>query len=217
MSSATSTGKTPARVTFSYLTPNNLGVVRKLNSVLFPVKYAEKYYKDILAPEVEEFCQLGERAPLIAFGKGVVAPPLLRTVLTRTNIVYFNDIPVGNFTCRLESECKGRASLYLMTMGILAVRLRLWAVHSSPPAYRNDASFLSSLSALSVARRGFSSNENVTRLGHSIAISEDQPHIPSCSGVKHGWEGVLRTSRFQRDRYSQGLLQKDRTKRCMGT
>ena len=63
MSSATGSGKTPARVTFSYLTPNNLGVVRKLNSVLFPVKYAEKYYKDILAPEVEDFCQLGERAP----------------------------------------------------------------------------------------------------------------------------------------------------------
>ena len=66
MSSPTSTGKTPERVTFSYLTPNNLGVVRKLNSVLFPVKYAEKYYKEILAPEVEEFCQLGERVPSIA-------------------------------------------------------------------------------------------------------------------------------------------------------
>ena len=66
---ATGPGKTPAKVTFSYLTPNNLGVVRKLNSVLFPVRYAEKYYKDILAPEVEDFCQLGERPPLIAFGK----------------------------------------------------------------------------------------------------------------------------------------------------
>lgn len=92
MSSPTEPGKTPARVTFSCLTPNNIGVVRKLNSVLFPVKYAEKYYKDILAVEVEEFCKL----------------------------VYFNDIPVGNFTCRLEYGPKGRTSLYLMTMGILA-------------------------------------------------------------------------------------------------
>jgi len=92
MSSPTSPGKTLARVTFSYLTPNNLGVVRKLNSVIFPIKYAEKYYKEILAPEIEEFCQL----------------------------VYYNDIPVGNFTCRLESGPKGRTSLYLMTMGILA-------------------------------------------------------------------------------------------------
>ena len=79
MSSATSPGKTPARVTYSYLTPNNLGVVRKLNSVLFPVRYAEKYYKDILAPEVEEFCQLGERAPLIAPGQGGLASLPLRT------------------------------------------------------------------------------------------------------------------------------------------
>jgi hypothetical protein len=74
MSSAASSGKTPEKVTFSYLTPNNLGVVRKLNSVLFPVRYAEKYYKDILAPEVEEFCQLGERAPLIALGKAFLHP-----------------------------------------------------------------------------------------------------------------------------------------------
>ncbi|KAF9792490.1 N-acetyltransferase NAT13 [Thelephora terrestris] len=92
MSSSTDSRKSPAKVTFSHLTQNNIGVVRKLNSVLFPVKYAEKYYKDILALEVEEFCQL----------------------------VYYNDIPVGNFTCRLESESKGRTSLYLMTMGILA-------------------------------------------------------------------------------------------------
>ena len=68
-----SAGKTPARVTFSCLTPNNIGVVRKLNSVLFPVKYAEKYYKDILTLDVEEFCQLGERAPLIALARSVFA------------------------------------------------------------------------------------------------------------------------------------------------
>ena len=49
--------------------------------------------------------------------------------LTESNIVYYNDIPVGNFTCRLESEPKGRTSLYLMTMGILAVRPRLWAAY----------------------------------------------------------------------------------------
>ena len=35
------------------------GTVRKLNSVLFPIKYSEKFYGDILKPEVEEFCKLG--------------------------------------------------------------------------------------------------------------------------------------------------------------
>jgi hypothetical protein len=45
--------------------------------------------------------------------------------------VYYNDIPIGNFTCRLEPEPNGRTSLYLMTMGILAVRLRLYTLCAS--------------------------------------------------------------------------------------
>jgi len=76
---------------FASLTPNNLGVIRKLNSVLFPIKYSEKFYQDILLPDVEEFCKL----------------------------VYYNDIPVGTVCCRLEPK-DGQVSLYLMTMGILA-------------------------------------------------------------------------------------------------
>lgn len=55
--------RSPRRITFSYLTPNNLGVVRKLNSVLFPIKYSEKFYQDILLPEVEDFCQLSQFEP----------------------------------------------------------------------------------------------------------------------------------------------------------
>jgi hypothetical protein len=41
------------------LTPKNIGTVRKLNSVLFPIKYSDKFYQGILASEVEDFCQLG--------------------------------------------------------------------------------------------------------------------------------------------------------------
>ncbi|KAF4621195.1 hypothetical protein D9613_000407 [Agrocybe pediades] len=83
--------KSSPRVTFASITPNNLGTVRKLNSVLFPIKYSDKFYKDILLPEVEDFCQL----------------------------VYYNDIPVGTICCRLESK-DDQHVLYLMTMGILA-------------------------------------------------------------------------------------------------
>ncbi|TDL26156.1 N-acetyltransferase NAT13 [Rickenella mellea] len=78
------------RVSFASLTTNNLGTVRKLNSVLFPIKYSEKFYKDILAPEVEEFCKL----------------------------IYYNDIPVGTVCCRIETK-DDQGRLYLMTMGIL--------------------------------------------------------------------------------------------------
>ncbi|KAF8160821.1 acyl-CoA N-acyltransferase [Crassisporium funariophilum] len=91
MSTASSTSSTSRRVTFASITTNNLGTVRKLNAVLFPIKYSEKFYKDILLPEVEDFCKL----------------------------VYYNDIPVGTICCRLENK-DGQNVIYLMTMGILA-------------------------------------------------------------------------------------------------
>ncbi|KAH9002084.1 N-acetyltransferase NAT13 [Lactarius hatsudake] len=88
----TSTKKSlSSKVTFASLTPNNLGTVRKLNSVLFPIKYSEQFYSEILLPEVEDFCKL----------------------------IYYNDIPVGTICCRLESKDSAN-KLYLLTMGILA-------------------------------------------------------------------------------------------------
>lgn len=42
---AATTSKTSgARVSLSPCTMNNVGTVRKLNSVLFPVRYAERFY-----------------------------------------------------------------------------------------------------------------------------------------------------------------------------
>ncbi|EJD52576.1 acyl-CoA N-acyltransferase [Auricularia subglabra TFB-10046 SS5] len=89
-----STAPTPsnARVSLAPCTLNNIGTVRKLNSVLFPIRYAERFYKDILLPEAEPFCQ----------------------------ILYYNDIPVGTVCCRFETDANGDCKLYLMTMGILA-------------------------------------------------------------------------------------------------
>lgn len=56
---SSSTTKMPPRVSFASITPNNLGTVRRLNSVLFPIKYSEKFYQGLLQPEVEDFCKLG--------------------------------------------------------------------------------------------------------------------------------------------------------------
>lgn len=39
-------------------TPNNLGTVRKINSVLFPVRYSEKFYQQILDETLSDFCKL---------------------------------------------------------------------------------------------------------------------------------------------------------------
>lgn len=49
-----------ARVSLSSLTPNNLGTLRKLNSVLFPIRYSEKFYREVLELELEEFCKLSQ-------------------------------------------------------------------------------------------------------------------------------------------------------------
>ncbi|ESK96602.1 n-acetyltransferase nat13 [Moniliophthora roreri MCA 2997] len=85
------TSTSNSRVSFSSLTSNNVGTVRKLNSVLFPIKYTDKFYQGILNPQVENFCKL----------------------------VYYNDVPVGTICCRIEQK-DGEDHLYLMTMGILA-------------------------------------------------------------------------------------------------
>ncbi|KAF8332077.1 N-acetyltransferase NAT13, partial [Cantharellus anzutake] len=78
------------------VTVNNIGTVRKLNSVIFPVRYAERFYKTILNPDLEEFCKL----------------------------IYFNDIPVGTTCSRIETgsaaDSKAGSTLYMMTLGILA-------------------------------------------------------------------------------------------------
>ncbi|KIK67184.1 hypothetical protein GYMLUDRAFT_37243 [Collybiopsis luxurians FD-317 M1] len=80
-----------SKISFASLTPHNLGTLRKLNSVLFPISYSDRFYTDVLKPEVENFCKL----------------------------VYYNDIPVGTICCRIETKDNGNC-LYLMTMGVLA-------------------------------------------------------------------------------------------------
>ncbi|THG93126.1 hypothetical protein EW145_g8462 [Phellinidium pouzarii] len=91
MSPTTSQGRPAERISFFSVNANNLGTVRVLNSTLFPVNYSDRFYRDILLPDVEDFCK----------------------------IVYMNDVPVGTTCCRLERQ-DDKAKLYLMTMGILA-------------------------------------------------------------------------------------------------
>lgn len=50
----------PKRIVVADLTPNNLGQLRKLNSVLFPVQYSDRFYKDVLDPDVADICKLSK-------------------------------------------------------------------------------------------------------------------------------------------------------------
>ncbi|KAL5528314.1 NAT5_2 [Sanghuangporus sanghuang] len=79
------------RVSFSSVTGNNIGIIRVLNSTLFPIQYSQRFYKQIVQPELEKYCKL----------------------------IYLNDVPVGTVCCRLE-EIDNETKLYVMTMGVLA-------------------------------------------------------------------------------------------------
>ncbi|KAG0147732.1 hypothetical protein CROQUDRAFT_670324 [Cronartium quercuum f. sp. fusiforme G11] len=95
-----------SKVVLVDLTPNNVGTVRKINSVLFPVRYSEKFYAEILHESLADFCKL----------------------------IYFNDLPVGAVCCRVETDPTSvptygssvtpdhmpEGKLYIMTLGVLA-------------------------------------------------------------------------------------------------
>jgi hypothetical protein len=53
-------GKAPIKIVLADLTPNNIGQLRKINSVLFPVRFGDKWYKDALGEDAKEICKFGE-------------------------------------------------------------------------------------------------------------------------------------------------------------
>lgn len=84
------------RLDLDELNSNNINVFRRLNSVIFPVKYKESFYKDALS--AHEYSRLA----------------------------FFNDLPVGGMSCRLENpEDDGEIGLYIMTLGVLAPYRRI--------------------------------------------------------------------------------------------
>lgn len=52
----------PRRIDIADVTPNNVGQLRKLNSVLFPVRFSERWYKDVLDAQVSDVSKFGECA-----------------------------------------------------------------------------------------------------------------------------------------------------------
>ncbi|KAG0266661.1 hypothetical protein BG011_001508 [Mortierella polycephala] len=85
------------RVGLGDITPNNLGQLKRLNTVLFPVVYAPSFYKEVL--EIGEFAK----------------------------IIYFNDVCVGAVCCRKEDADGSTSlqNLYIATLGVLAPYRRL--------------------------------------------------------------------------------------------
>ncbi|KAL7424433.1 N-acetyltransferase 5 [Cryptotrichosporon argae] len=83
------------KVTLTSLTPNNAGTLRKINSVVIPVVYSDKFYKDVLDPALDDV----------------------------NKIIYFADIPVGAICCRFDGlgpKDKGEPTLNILTLAVLA-------------------------------------------------------------------------------------------------
>jgi len=69
----------------------NLGLLKLLNSSIFPVKYNDKFYRDLLAQPDE-----------------------------LTKLAYFGDVLIAAVCCRFEPNLETKqTSLYIMTLGVL--------------------------------------------------------------------------------------------------
>jgi len=90
---------------FGDVTEKNLGQLKILNSSVFPVKYNDKFYSDLLIAGKEEL----------------------------TKLVYYCDVLVGAVCCRIDTKPAGNENgasssgqrLYIMTLGVLAPYRRL--------------------------------------------------------------------------------------------
>ncbi|ORY31669.1 hypothetical protein BCR39DRAFT_493734 [Naematelia encephala] len=84
------------KVTLTSLTPNNSGTLRRINSVVIPIVYSDKFYKDVLDPSLDDINKL----------------------------LYYGDIPVGAICCRFENlgstSAAKQPTLVILTLAILA-------------------------------------------------------------------------------------------------
>lgn len=80
------------RIDLGDVTPHNIKLLRKVNTVVFPVSYHDKFYKVrgvwlcMLTSSLQDVLEAGELAKL----------------------AYFNDIVVGAVCCRVDLQGSGR-------------------------------------------------------------------------------------------------------------
>jgi hypothetical protein len=125
------------KVTFGSLTEKNLGQLKVLNSVVFPVHYNDKFYASLLhSPELSQlgtdsqynltnFIIFFESVALIFLNQRTFNLELARCSLSSfflIPIAYYNDVLVGAVCCRLEKKDQNSKDLrlYIMTLGVLA-------------------------------------------------------------------------------------------------
>lgn len=106
-----------SKIELGDITPHNIKQLKRLNTVVFPVSYNEKFYKDVL--EAGELAKLGNAM----FVSGVSSSFGPLNHLCYVFLAYYNDIVVGAVCCRIDLEVGRR--LYIMTLGCLYPYRRL--------------------------------------------------------------------------------------------
>jgi hypothetical protein len=119
----------PLAISYVGLTDKNVEQLRKLNTVLFPVRYSDKFYQiDVLKPEHADVSKLGTcsaqfEAPIhvrtdVRHRISCAFHPIRRVFLVP---VCHNDVSIGAVCCRLETDAAtGAKKLYIMVLGVLA-------------------------------------------------------------------------------------------------
>ena len=121
---------TSERIALGDVTCNNVGQLRKLNQVIFPVNYGDKFYQDVI--EAGELAKLGTKKRrycffiLLYYIIFIFRNSVNIFVITNTNnyIVYYNDVCVGAVCCRKETH-GDETQLYMMTLGVLEAYRKL--------------------------------------------------------------------------------------------
>ena len=125
-------------LSYDALRDKNLALFRKLNAVLFPVAYSDKFYADCMqAGKVTQMgaCLTAARrtrarpppARPLCGAAPLIRPPLVfgRLSLTRRGGAAYTlptDMLVGGIACRYERPAGGAGAtrLYIMSLGVLA-------------------------------------------------------------------------------------------------
>jgi ribosomal protein S18 acetylase RimI-like enzyme len=184
-------------ITLDDLTHQNIGVLKKLNTVLFPVPYSEKFYKESLT--VGELAKLGNPQPPSI---SLEIELFCRGFGQRLMIAYFRDVCVGAVRCQYEppsddaaNPCEGR--IYIMTLGVLAP-YRRYGIGTHPP---NSPLYLTVL----IAGLG------TKLLDHVLSVAETQTRGTPGSPVKSLYLHVQTTNQEAVDWYTKRGFTIERT------
>jgi len=109
-------GKRDLKITFGPVYDHNVGMLRTVNDVCFPLAYADKFYKDVLHTP-EEFTCYGAWASAPSFPRS----PLGAHPLPVPRAAYSHGFVIGAVCSRIEPSVEpgGPKRLYIMTLGVL--------------------------------------------------------------------------------------------------